>query len=96
MGKNQKPKGISEGFVRTMAILTIVILGYKGIEIAKISRNLDRQIEDVRKEVALESEKLDKLKIEYENMESLHTVESIAREKLGFVKKDEIVFKERY
>lgn len=96
MAKNQKSRGISGELVRTIAILAIVIFGYKGIKIAKVSQNLDRQIEEVSKEVATESKKLEELKIEYENIESLHSVERIAREKLGLVKKDEIVFREKY
>ncbi len=96
MGEKQKNKSMHRRIVRTIAILVVVVIGYKGIEVAKISRSLDHQIKEVTKEVALETKKLEELKIEYENIDSLHTVESMAREKLGYVKNDEIVFREKY
>lgn len=94
--KQKNNKGVSTSFVRTIAIVTVIFLGYQGIQIAKISYNLDNQLEEAGKEVAAESKNLNELNLEYENIESLNTVESIAREKLGLVKKDEIVFREKY
>ncbi len=92
---NKKDKGVSAGFVRTVALLLVVFLGYQGIQVLKISRNLDTQLEEVEKELTLQTRKLEELQDEHGNIESQSTVESIAREKLGFVKKDEIVFRER-
>ena len=96
MGKKQQDKKIPTNILRGIAILTVVLLGYNGVKVAKLSSSLDRQIKETRKEAAAESKKLEELKIEYENIDSLHTVESIARDKLGYVKEDEIVFREKY
>lgn len=96
MEARQQSKKIPTNILRSIAILTVVFLGYNGIKVAKLSRSLDRQIEEIRKEVATENKRLEELKIEYENIDSLQTVETIAREKLGYVKEDEIVFREKY
>ncbi len=96
MGKKQQDKKIPTNILKGVAILTVVFLGYNGIRVAKLSDSLDQQIEETRKAAAAESKKLEELKIEYENIDSLHTVESIARDKLGYVKEDEIVFREKY
>lgn len=96
VSKQQKNKGISGQVIRTLAFLVVIVLGYQGIKLAKISQGLDLQIKEAQKEVAVESDKLEYLKLEYENIESIHTVERMAREKLGLVKEDEIVFREKY
>lgn len=96
MGKKQKNKGMSGPVIRTLAFLVVIVLGYQGIKLAKISQGLDLQIKEAQKEVLAESEKLEGLKLEYQNIESIHTVESMAREKLGLVKEDEIVFREKH
>ena len=89
-------KGISTSAVRTVAIIVALILGYQGMQLAKIARSLDQQIKETQKEVAIENKKVEALILEYENIESLQNVERVAREKLGLVKKDEIVFREKY
>ncbi|HHX63060.1 MAG TPA: hypothetical protein GX707_20460 [Epulopiscium sp.] len=96
MGNKQANTGVPTGFIRLIAILVVVTLGYNSIKLVKVSASLEQQVKETKKEVAMESKKLADLKIEYENIESLQTVESIAREKLGFVKEDEIVFREKY
>lgn len=95
MGKKQANKGISTGLVRFLAITVVVVLGYQGIKMSQVAKSLDTQLEEVEKQIAVESKKLEELTIEYENIESPQTVEKIAREKLGLVKDDEIVFRER-
>lgn len=96
MDKEQKNKGMPTGFIRFIALMVMLGLGYQGMKLVKISSSLDHQIKETQKEVMAENKKLEELKIEYENIESLHTVESVAREKLGLVKDDEIVFREKY
>ena len=96
MGKKENNKKIPTSILRGTAILLVALLGYNGLRIAKLSSSLDQQLKETRKEAAAESQKLEELKIEYENIDSLHTVESIARDKLGYVKEDEIVFREKY
>ncbi|NLI90033.1 MAG: hypothetical protein GX366_06475 [Epulopiscium sp.] len=95
MGKKQENKGISTGLVRFLAITVVIALGYQGIKMGQVAKSLDIQLEEVEKQIAIESKKLEELTIEYENIESPQTVEKIAREKLGLVKDDEIVFRER-
>lgn len=96
MKKKQKNKGVSTSVVRFMALMFVVTLGYQGVKLVKVSKNLDQQIEETRKEVAVESSKLEGLNMQYENIESLDSVEQVARERLGLVKNDEIVFREKY
>lgn len=96
MKQKHKNKGISTSVVRFIAFMFIVTLGYQGVRLVKISRNLDRQIEETQKELATEHKRLEELKVEYEGIDSLRTIEKVAREKLGLVMDDEIVFREKY
>jgi len=79
----------------TMFIVTIVLvtLGYQGMRLRQVSQQLDQQIKKTQKEIAIESKKLENLQKEYQEMDSLQNIEKVARDKLGLVKNDEIVFK---
>ena len=79
----------------TMCVVTIVLvtLGYQGVRLRQVSQQLDQQIKNTQKEIAIESKKLEDLQKEYEEIDSLQNIEKVARDKLGFVKNDEIVFK---
>ena len=92
----KKNKGLSASVVRTIAILVTIMLSYQGVKLVKVSRNLDRQIKETQKEVAVENKRVEELKLEFESIETLQNVEKVAREKLGLVKGDEIVFREKY
>ena len=78
-----------------MSIFAIIIvtLGYQGMRLIRVSQQLDQQIEQARKEIAVESQKLEALEIEHANIDSLKNIEKVARDKLGLVKEDEIVFR---
>lgn len=70
-------------------------LGIKAKEINKIMQDLDDQIVNSRQELERDQERLEDLKEEKENMNSPEYIEKVAREKLGMVKKDDIVFKQK-
>lgn len=95
MTRKRKDKGTSMSIVLSITLVVIVTLGYQSIRLIRVSRSLDQQIKETRKEVSIESQKLEALKVEYENIDSLNHVENVARDKLGMVKDDEIVFRER-
>lgn len=78
-----------------ITLCTIAGLGVKAVEINKIVHNLDAQIYDSRQELIVDQQRLEELRQEKEDMNSLEYIEKVAREKLGMVKKDDIIFKER-
>lgn len=73
----------------------IFYLGNKAREVNHIIAKLDTQIQAANKELEKEQETLDTLQKERESMGSLEYIEYIAREKLGMVKEEDIVFKEK-
>ena len=73
--------------------LIIVTLGYQGIRLVQVSQQLDQQIKQTQKEISAESQRLEALETEYANINSLQNIEKVARDKLGLVKEDEIVFR---
>lgn len=91
--KEQKNKRIPISIIISIVMVIILTLGYQSIQIIQVSRNLDQQIKESKKEIVIEQEKLDSLQKQREQIDSLENVEKVAREKLGLVKKDEIVFK---
>lgn len=70
-------------------------LGIKAMEFGRIIHGLDTQIESAKAELEKDILRLDELKIERENMNTPEYIEKVAREKLGMVKKDDIVFKQK-
>lgn len=91
--EKQKDKSMSMKIIMSVMVLTITILGYQGVRLVRVSQQLDQQLKQTRKEAAIEGQKLEALEAEYENIDSLKNIEKIARDKLGLVKNDEIVFR---
>ena len=93
MKKRQQDKSASVRVVMSIMALIIVTLGYQGIRLVQVSQQLDQQIKQTQKEISLESQRLEALESEYANINSLENIEKVARDKLGLVKEDEIVFR---
>mgnify|MGYP000846994297 CR=1 FL=1 len=93
MVKNKKDKTMSMKITMCVVTIVLVTLGYQGVRLRQVSQQLDQQIKNTQKEIAIESKKLEDLQKEYEEIDSLQNIEKVARDKLGFVKNDEIVFK---
>ncbi|MEF9959792.1 MAG: septum formation initiator family protein [Niameybacter sp.] len=80
-------------FVTCVSLL--LYLGVRTVELNKVIGKLDGQLIEANKKLEQEKNVLDALNQEKENMNSLEYIERIARDKLGMVKKDDIVFKEK-
>ncbi|MGL5674877.1 MAG: FtsB family cell division protein [Cellulosilyticaceae bacterium] len=78
-----------------ITVCAVAYLGLKAKEIGRIIGRLDEQILRAEEQQAKEETYLEELRIERENMDTLEYIEKVAREKLGMVKKDDIVFKEK-
>ena len=84
---------------RLSLCITIGLLSYLGIkakEINQVINQLDTRLEKAYEELAVEEANLKILQDEREQMDTIEYIEKIAREKLGMVKEDDIVFKEKY
>ena len=84
---------------RITLLISIAVVAYLGIrarEVSTLIKQLDAQIMSAESTLMQEQEKLEQLKAERDHMNSLEYIEKIAREKLGMVKKDDIVFKEKW
>lgn len=73
----------------------LIYLGMRTIELNKVIDKLDTQLVEANKKLEEEKKQLEILNQEKANMESLEYIEQVARDKLGMVKKDDIVFKEK-
>nr|WP_307991235.1 septum formation initiator family protein [uncultured Niameybacter sp.] len=73
----------------------LIYLGMRTIELNKVIDKLDTQLVEANKKLEEEKKQLEVLNQEKANMESLEYIEQVARDKLGMVKKDDIVFKEK-
>lgn len=80
-------------FITSMGIL--LYLGARTIELNKVINKLDNQLVEATKKLEEEQNELEQLNKEKDNMETLEYIERVARDKLGMVKKDDIVFKEK-
>lgn len=78
-----------------VSIGILIYFGFKTVELNKVMQSVDEQIIQAQKKLEKENAELQALEEERDNMESLEYIERIARDKLGMVKKDDIVFKEK-
>lgn len=83
---------------RISILLTVIILGCLGlraVEIKKVINQLDDKLIRAEKQLIEEQLKLEELQREREEMDTLEYIEKVAREKLGLVKQNDIVFKQK-
>lgn len=73
----------------------LIYFGFKTIELNKVIDSVDEQIIEAQKELEKDKAELQGLEDERDHMELLEYIERVARDKLGMVKKDDIVFKEK-
>lgn len=76
-------------------ISVLLYLGMRTIELNKVINKLDTQLVEANKKLEEEKKELELLNQEKANMETLEYIEQVARDKLGMVKKDDVVFKEK-
>lgn len=80
-------------FITCIGIL--IYFGFRAVEMNKIIDTLDTQLVEANMKLEKEKLELEALQEERDHMESLEYIERVARDKLGMVKKDDIVFKEK-
>lgn len=73
----------------------LIYFGFKTIELNNVIDSVDEQIIEAQKKLEKDKAELQALEDERDHMESLEYIERVARDKLGMVKKDDIVFKEK-
>ncbi|OON97541.1 MAG: hypothetical protein ATN36_03020 [Epulopiscium sp. Nele67-Bin005] len=95
MLKGEQMKKLKRIYIWTILVSSAIIfsLGLKASEILVIMEQLEIQIRDVSQEIYIHQIKLDVIQQEQENMNNIEYIESVAREKLGMVKKEDIIFK---
>ena len=71
------------------------MIAFKTYDLQKINRGLEKQIAEYREKIRMEQEEQERLLKEKEYIQSDMYIEKVAREKLGLVKEDEIVFMEK-
>ncbi len=84
--------------VRIVTIATIaalMLLTVKALEVNRLINKVDDEITSTKKELQKENETIEAMKEEVEQIDSPEYIEKVAREKLGMVKEEDIVFKER-
>lgn len=79
----------------TIVLVVTIWISFKTVEINNIIETLDYQISAAEKELEENKQYLQSLEEERKAMDTPEYIEKIAREKLGMVKKDDIVFKEK-
>ncbi|OOO00347.1 MAG: hypothetical protein ATN35_07695 [Epulopiscium sp. Nele67-Bin004] len=93
MKKNNKPQ-----IPKTIVAISIIVLAsttVKGFQINVSINNLEKKIQDTQDEIYENQQDLLELKETEKTIGTLEYIESIARDQLGMVKPDDIVFKEK-
>ncbi|MGL4362860.1 MAG: FtsB family cell division protein [Cellulosilyticaceae bacterium] len=81
----------------TIVIMLVIVgcLGMRGKEIDSVIGQLDEQVIRAEAQLKEQEQMLEILQKEREQIDTIEYIEKIAREKLGMVKENDIVFKEK-
>lgn len=93
-GKKQK-KHLTIGWNTLFLAIFFGMIAFKTYDLQKINRDLKKQKSEYTIKIKEQQEKQELLLNEKEYIQSDIYIEKVAREKLGFVKEDEIVFMEK-
>lgn len=93
MAKSKEGKTLAMKITMSFVTIVVLTLAYQGLRLRQVSQQLDGQLKNTQKEVEVESKKLKDLQRQHKEIDSLENVEKVAREKLGLIKNDEIIFK---
>ena len=78
-----------------ITVITIITFSIKGYQLNKLIKKVDNQVVNDKNELAVSQKQLTKLQWESTQMNSPEYIERVAREELGMVKEDDIVFREK-
>ena len=92
-GKKQK-KHLTIGWNTLFLAIFFGMIAFKTYDLQKINRDLKKQKSEYTIKIKEQQEKQELL-LNEKNIFNLIYIEKVAREKLGFVKEDEIVFMEK-
>lgn len=95
MRKKRKPRWTG---LRLIAIIIIVVCGVVTLnrqELSKANSNTDAKIEELQDKIKDEKKEAKEIEEKKKYVQTLKYIEEVAREKLGLVYKDEIIFKSK-
>ncbi|MCR5154064.1 MAG: septum formation initiator family protein [Lachnospiraceae bacterium] len=93
MSKKGRKKRTGLPIIAAVVLFVFVFFTYKGTQLEKEKETLLQEQSELTEELEDEKERKDRL-LDFEKyMQTLNYIEDIAREKLGLVKKDEIIYK---
>ena len=76
-------------------VMSLITLCVKGYQLNKLVKKVDFQIIRDKHELTLQKSQLKKLEKEITEMNTPAYIEKVAREELGMVKEEDIVFREK-
>lgn len=91
-------KKMKKMIIRLAVIITsviIIILSIQGYQLNRLIKRVDNQIALDQKELATGKKQLKKLENEVTQINTPEYIEKVAREELGMVKEEDIVFREK-
>jgi len=95
LSRRKKQKKHLIGWNTLFLAIFFGMIAFKTYDLQKINRGLEKQIAEYREKIRMEQEEQERLLKEKEYIQSDMYIEKVAREKLGLVKEDEIVFMEK-
>ena len=93
-GKEKKKIGYNYLGMAGIAVIALVLLGSLMVQSKTLQQRLDSKAVALEKSIDSEKERTKEIEAEKEYMKTDEYVEEAAREKLGLVKDNEIVFQE--
>ena len=91
MTKNKKVLDIRKLLLAVTAIVAVAMIG-KGLSVSPIIKANDKTAEKLRDEIANEKSRIEEIDATYKMAGTDEFIEKIARENLGMIKANEIVF----
>jgi len=91
----KKGKSIAVRIMFTITVLVLLGLGLSGYRLHKLIKRIDYQVALGKQELSKNKKQLEQLQLEVTQIDTPEYIEKVAREELGMVKKEDIIFKEK-
>ena len=94
--RNAKVKGKKRNGFKIIALAVLVlfvVIAYNSVSLQKEKRALEKQYSELQENLQSEQERSEQLEDRAAYMQTIRYIEEIAREKLGLVYEDEIIFR---
>ncbi|MGN0156017.1 MAG: type II secretion system protein [Lachnospiraceae bacterium] len=91
--RKKKQNGFSMALVVMVILMLMIVVAFKRVELSKKQKTYDERVQQLQEQIAAEEERSEEIDEYGKYTKTKKYAEEVAKEKLGLVNEDEIIFK---